>query len=247
MTRTVLIRVLEESGIPYAGERDQRYRRTQVTRWIEDMAQWSCGVRGKEGVLYSVICDFWISLLKNAGQRLTENNELCLRRDLFSILIAIQNLEMPAHQWLLKLEEGLSLKRLLLLSSETSPDELDAFKTMESAFSKEGPLAAYNLADLAGCGANADRICLTTLHSSKGRQFDVVIMLGLEEGRLPSYSATSEEALREARRTFYVGFTRARDLVYLLYSGWYQFRRYTFRNGPSRFVLELQEALKGQR
>jgi DNA helicase II / ATP-dependent DNA helicase PcrA len=118
---------------------------------------------------------------------------------------------------------------------------------MESAFSDKGTLAAYNLTDLAGCGANADRICLTTLHSSKGRQFDVVIMPGLEEGRLPSYSATSVEALREARRTFYVGFTRARELVYLLYSGWYQFRQHTFRKGPSRFVLELQEALVRQK
>jgi len=94
-----------------------------------------------------------------------------------------------------------------------------------------------------GCGANADRVCLTTLHGSKGLQFDVVIIPGLEEGRLPSYSATTDEAIREARRTFYVGFTRARHLVYLLYSGWYRFRRYVFENGPSRFVLELQKVL----
>jgi DNA helicase-2/ATP-dependent DNA helicase PcrA len=243
----VLIKVLEEWGIPYAGERDQRYRRTPVTRWIEDMAQWSCGVRGKEGVLFSEICDFWIGLLKNAGQKLNENNDLRLRQDFFSILIAIQNLEMFAHQWLLELDERLCLQKQLKQSAKTSPDELDAFNSMASALSEEGPLGAYNLADLAGCGANAERICLTTLHSSKGRQFDVVIIPGLEEGRLPSYSATSDEALREARRTFYVGFTRARKLVNLLYSGWYQFRQYTFRKGPSRFVLELQEALERQK
>ena len=114
---------------------------------------------------------------------------------------------------------------------------------MVSACSDDRSMIGYSLADLAGCGANANRICLTTLHSSKGRQFDVVIIPGLEEGRLPSFSATSDEALREARRTFYVGFTRARDLVYLLYSGWYQFGQYVFNNGPSRFVLELKEAL----
>jgi DNA helicase-2/ATP-dependent DNA helicase PcrA len=204
-------------------------------------------VRGKEGVLFSEICDFWIGLLKNAGQKLNENNDLRLRQDFFSILIAIQNLEMFAHQWLLELDERLCLQKQLKQSAKTSPDELDAFNSMASALSEEGPLAAYNLADLAGCGANADRICLTTLHSSKGRQFDVVIIPGLEEGRLPSYSATSDEALREARRTFYVGFTRARKLVNLLYSGWYQFRQYTFRKGPSRFVLELQEALERQK
>lgn len=241
---TVIINVLEKEGIPYAGERDQRYRRSPVTRWIEDIAQWSCGMRGREGVLFSEISDFWIGLLKNAGQILNDNTELPIRQEFFSILIAIRNLEMSAHQWLLKLDEGLYLQKRLKQYAKISPDELDAFTIMASALSEQGPLATYNLGDLAGCGANADRICLTTLHSSKGRQFDAVIIPGLEEGRLPSYLAQSEDELREARRTFYVGFTRARELVYLLYSGWYQFRQYTFRNGPSRFVLELQEALK---
>jgi len=115
---------------------------------------------------------------------------------------------------------------------------------MVAAFSDDGSLADYNLSDLAGCGANSNRVCLTTLHSSKGCQFDVVIMPGLEEGRLPSWGAKSDAALREARRTFYVGFTRARHLVYLLYSGWYsnQYGR-IFQNGPSQFVEELWESL----
>jgi DNA helicase-2/ATP-dependent DNA helicase PcrA len=86
-------------------------------------------------------------------------------------------------------------------------------------------------------------LSLNTLHSSKGLQFDVVIIPGLEEGRLPSWSARSDHALREARRTFYVGFTRARYLVYILFSGWYENLRGVFENGPSRFVIELENAL----
>jgi len=238
----VLIKSLEEASIPYAGERDQRYRRSPVTRWIEDMTQWCCGMRGGKGVPFSTICNFWFGLLKGGGQRVAEDNELSMARNYFRIVSDLENVEVPFNEWLSRFEEGLSLKKLLSLN-EKSPDEIEALDSMLSACSKGGPLAGCTVADIAGCGANADRVSLTTLHSSKGLQFDVVIIPGLEEGRLPSYSATTDEAIREARRTFYVGFTRARHLVYLLYSGWYRFRRYVFENGPSRFVLELQKAL----
>ena len=240
---SIIIKVLENAGILYAGERDQRYRRSQVTRWIEDIAQWCCGMRGKNGVRFSDICDFWTRLLKSAGQIVSEDSELKVRRDYLSLLAELQNPEMDIEEWFSGLDEGLSLRKILS-SNTRAPDELESYDTMVSACSDEGPLAGLKLADLAGCRTNADRICLSTLHSSKGFQFDVVIIPGLEEGRLPSWSARSDGALREARRTFYVGFTRARHLVYLLYSGWYR-NQYgsIFKNGPSRFIAELKESL----
>ena len=239
----VIIKSLEAAGVPYAGERDQRYRRSPLTRWIEEMAQWCCGLRGKNGIRFSDISAFWIGLLKNAGISLTEDNELGIRANYFSILTELQNPEMAVQEWFSKLDDRLSL-RDHLAKYERAPDEIESYSSMVTAFSDDGSLIDYNLSDLAGCGANSNRVCLTTLHSSKGCQFDVVIIPGLEEGRLPSWGAKSDAALREARRTFYVGFTRARRLVYLLYSGWYrnQYGR-IFQNGPSQFVEELWESL----
>ena len=124
-----------------------------------------------------------------------------------------------------------------------SPEEQEAFESMLKACDENNPLCDFNVADLAGCGPNVNTLYLSTLHSSKGMQFDVVIIPGLEEGRLPSSYARSDDAIREARRTFYVGFTRARYLVYLLYSGWYQYYSRKVEDGPSRFILELQERL----
>ena len=63
-------------------------------------------------------------------------------------------------------------------------------------------------------------------------EFDVVILAGMEEGRLPRNNPSAND-LREARRLFYVGFTRARYEVHLLYS----------KNIPSRFVTEVEERL----
>jgi len=238
----VIVPALENAGIQYAGVRDQRYRRTPTTRWIEGMAQWCCGIRGKQGIRFSDICNFWIDLLNNSGRSINSENELEIRANYLKVLTGIQDRKMILEEWFSNIEEELSIKRLLALNHK-APDEIEAYNEIVSACQENGTLSEYSVEDLAGCGANANRICLSTLHSSKGLQFDVVIMPGLEDGRLPAFYAKSKEALKEARRTFYVGITRARHIVYILYSGWYQFGVHTFKKGPSRFVVELQKTL----
>ena len=78
-----------------------------------------------------------------------------------------------------------------------------------------------------------DRINLSTLHSAKGREFRVVIMFGMDNGRIPRNRATAGEQ-REARRLFYVGFTRPKEELHMLYSA----------NNPSPFVLEVQQRME---
>lgn len=81
---------------------------------------------------------------------------------------------------------------------------------------------------------------MLTLHSAKGLEFPVVLIVGLEEGKLPhSRSLQEAEELAEERRLFYVGLTRAQDRVYLSYS----FRRTSYGETelavPSRFLNDI--------
>ena len=92
-------------------------------------------------------------------------------------------------------------------------------------------------------------VTLMTLHSAKGLEFPVVIICGLEDGLFPlSRNYNDPDDLEEERRLFYVGMTRAKEKLYLLYAqsrhrfGQSDFGG-SFRSLPSRFILELPKDL----
>ncbi len=75
------------------------------------------------------------------------------------------------------------------------------------------------LTDLDNWNDQSNRVTLMTVHASKGLEFPVVFISGLEDGLFPLYSSMDiKEKLEEERRLFYVALTRAEDKVYLLYA-----------------------------
>ena len=61
-----------------------------------------------------------------------------------------------------------------------------------------------------------EQLTLMTLHAAKGTEYPVVIIIGMEEGSFPMWRQdTTEAALEEERRLFYVGMTRAQSQLYL--------------------------------
>jgi DNA helicase II / ATP-dependent DNA helicase PcrA len=71
----------------------------------------------------------------------------------------------------------------------------------------------------------------------------VVIMVGLDLGSLP-WRGELPERLRETRRLFHVGLTRARDEVHMLYSGFVDTRRRRMHWGRSPFLDELEARME---
>ena len=88
-----------------------------------------------------------------------------------------------------------------------------------------------------------EQVTLMTIHSSKGLEFPIVFIAGLEEGLFPiSQYLEQNDELEEERRLFYVGATRAMDKLYLSYSRLR--RRFGAEVTPmtvSRFINELPE------
>jgi len=59
-------------------------------------------------------------------------------------------------------------------------------------------------------------VSLLTLHSTKGLEFPVVFVTGLEDGLMPYFKALqNKDEISEERRLFYVGMTRAKDILWL--------------------------------
>ncbi len=87
-------------------------------------------------------------------------------------------------------------------------------------------------------------IKLMSLHSAKGLEFEIVFMIGMEEGLLPhSRSMFNEEELEEERRLCYVGITRAKkQLIFTYARNRYQFGQQQ-QNLPSRFLSEINKQL----
>lgn len=67
----------------------------------------------------------------------------------------------------------------------------------------------------AGDSPSVGAITISTVHSAKGREWPVVFMMGLAEGLFPISYATTDSAIEEERRLFYVGITRAREELVL--------------------------------
>jgi DNA helicase-2/ATP-dependent DNA helicase PcrA len=97
------------------------------------------------------------------------------------------------------------------------------------------------LSDVDSYSGEAGRVALMTLHASKGLEFDVVFIVGLEEGLLPHARSVAEGMLEEERRLLYVGMTRARWRLYLSLAHQRSLYGTVMLNGPSRFLSELPE------
>ncbi|HNF72280.1 MAG TPA: exodeoxyribonuclease V subunit gamma, partial [Chitinophagaceae bacterium] len=92
-----------------------------------------------------------------------------------------------------------------------------------------------------------DKVKLMTVHASKGLEFPVVFLVGMEENIFPSsMSMYDRNDLEEERRLFYVAITRAREKLWISYAH----NRYRFgslvSNDPSRFIAELPDELTDQ-
>lgn len=100
------------------------------------------------------------------------------------------------------------------------------------------------IADVDTLNESGDAVTLMTLHSSKGLEFPVVMMVGMEEGVFPhSRSLGNDRELDEERRLAYVGMTRAQEELVLTFA-----RRRTMFGQPnfnrrSRFLDDIPEHL----
>lgn len=94
-------------------------------------------------------------------------------------------------------------------------------------------------------GDDTGKVNLMTIHASKGLEFDVVFLPGMEKGILPHAKSLEENpaALEEERRLFYVAITRARSKLYMSSCQARRIRNETIPSLPSPFLEEIPSNL----
>ena len=89
-----------------------------------------------------------------------------------------------------------------------------------------------------------EAVTLSTIHSAKGLEWASVYIIGLAEGSLPIWHATTEEALNEERRVLYVGITRAEKRLTLSWAAGSGSHAAT--RSKSRFLAETGIGSRGE-
>ncbi len=175
----------------------------------------------------------FLSLLQEFAHRSKELN----LRDLFDLVVK----KTGYKEYLLGGENG-----------EERRDNILEFRTVAGDYRELKPgegltsfLEGVTLvSDVDGLDETVDAVTLVTLHQAKGLEFPVVFIIGVEDGILPHFKSLDEpQQLEEERRLCYVGITRARQRVYLVYA----FRRNLMGSSmvskPSRFLNDIPQHL----
>lgn len=87
-------------------------------------------------------------------------------------------------------------------------------------------------------------ISLMTIHSAKGLEYDVVFIVGLEEGLFPSLRTVEEGGLEEERRLMYVAITRARERLFISSASSRNVFGRTQYTKRSKFIDEIYDYIK---
>ena len=154
------------------------------------------------------------------------------------------------------LEEVLDKSGYMMALKAAGPEEQDRVENVNELataimhYEEENEAPSLNeylqevalITDIDSLDESNDRVVLMTLHSAKGLEFQIVFLVGMEEGIFPGSRlmfAPAEE-LEEERRLAYVGITRAKKKLYITNAR----RRMLFgnitANNPSRFINEIK-------
>jgi superfamily I DNA/RNA helicase len=242
----VLIRELGETDTPYSLERDIRFGQLgEIVGWLQGCTQWALDLPTERTVRFRDLAEELRRYLIDAG-RPDGRSSLAAAEFLYPALDADLQPEALLLDWLNGLVNDLSL-RAVLAEGEIHAQELEALDRLVADL--RGKYAGTTVEDFAGPVRRPGRLVVTTYHSAKSRQFDAVILPGLQEGFMPRARKLKgqwrETNVNHDRNLFYVAFTRARHCVAMLSSENSEDAYGDRAAWPrSRFVNEIEAQLK---
>jgi len=149
------------------------------------------------------------------------------------------------------------LMRLKFDDWNTRINDLETLKKISCRYDSLQDLLSDFAIELPGSheGHHAEhkkQLTLSTIHSAKGMEWDVVFLIGLIDGVFPvSFSLNDEESIEEERRLFYVGLTRAKNHLFITFhhennrGSMNQFNKVSRFIDNSRIISRLEQRVMG--
>jgi DNA helicase-2/ATP-dependent DNA helicase PcrA len=188
-------------------------RNSRLARLIEACARWVTGGWRDADPTHARLLSQAVSLV--FGRRITETEEQQFSTRFIKFLNGSIATTEGTHVWLQRFRQDL-IEPWRAISRNPEQD----WEVCDEMIANTDPADGLDisLAYFAGRIEGTGRVNLSTLHSAKGREFDAVVMFGVNDGDFPSNrDRQSLSALRDARRSFYVGVTRPRKELSLVY------------------------------
>lgn len=203
-----------EKNIPHYISKHE-FDRSDFVKWLENCASW---VNHKTSTSFDEIYLFWerLILLQDDKEKFNGNRRILEKRKLYSILVESYKYRNELKLWLQDVFENLGIFDLFNRSS-IYPDEADNLVKLLMVVSEERYIS-YNLSMFSKLGKPENQVTLTTRHSSKGLEFEVVVILGMEEGNFPDYRSTTDLEQAEECRMCFVCISRAKKACVLVRS-----------------------------
>ena len=230
----------QEENIPCYIVRHE-FNRSDFVKWLENCASW---VGGNTEILFDDLGNFWISLVSvNGSIYMTDDENLIIREQLHKVLMKSKIYERSLTEWFAFLMEELDFdsyfeKNIFFQDEKDNIDNL--VKEMSGTeYSK------YGIDKFCKIGKPDNQIVISTRHSSKGLEFEAVVMMGMEEEHFPNYhEANDPKLLEETNRLCFVCVSRAKRVCILMRSNYYTIKKkdgtlWRKRYCPPRYWTQL--------
>lgn len=188
-------------------------RSSPLARFIEACAAWVTGGWREADPSYGWLLGQALGLVY--GRRVSSVEEQALSHQLIAFLRSGIDMSESAHVWLRRFSV-----ELIEPWQAIARNAHQEWEVCSGMIARTDPTQGHDMAlnIFAGRIDGTGRVALSSLHSAKGREFDAVILFGVNQDDIPSRrDSQSPRALLEARRLFYVGVTRPRKELCLVY------------------------------
>ncbi|MGQ9374313.1 ATP-dependent helicase [Acinetobacter tandoii] len=210
-----IVEVLEQKKLTYHRTDTNALikRSSKLARFIENCTKWITGGWKLADPPFNKLVKQALSIVY--GNHYTQSEEQSLTLHLIQFLQKSITIQETTNEWLIRFKNELvdpwtiicrnNLQEWYICSEliqHTSPD-----------IEKDMSLDLFS-----GKTEGSGRLTLTTFHSSKGREFEAVIIYGVNNNVIPNWrDKKTPQTLKEARRLFYVAVTRPKSILHMVY------------------------------